>query len=175
MGDVNGHRVVEHGGAWQGFTGELSRYVDDKLTVVVLVNLDAGHARPNQIERVVAGLVDPKLMPKTQVAIADDAPETAALVRRTFAGLAAGKDLSSAFTAASGYKFDPTDGAELQGALPAGWETAPMVLIRRRGSERGTASSYRVGRPGDTRLVSVRIDAAGKIAGFQIVADPDNR
>jgi CubicO group peptidase (beta-lactamase class C family) len=36
----NGHHVVQHQGAWQGFKTEISRYVDDKLTVVVLVNLD---------------------------------------------------------------------------------------------------------------------------------------
>ncbi|MGA8442952.1 MAG: serine hydrolase domain-containing protein [Candidatus Sulfotelmatobacter sp.] len=36
----NGHRVVEHEGAWQGFETQISRYVDDKLTVVVLTNLD---------------------------------------------------------------------------------------------------------------------------------------
>ena len=36
----NGHRVVEHEGAWQGFETQISRYVDDKLTVVILTNLD---------------------------------------------------------------------------------------------------------------------------------------
>jgi CubicO group peptidase (beta-lactamase class C family) len=36
----NGHRVVEHEGAWQGFETQISRYVDDKLTLVVLTNLD---------------------------------------------------------------------------------------------------------------------------------------
>jgi len=36
----NGHHVVEHEGAWQGFQTAISRYVDDKLTVVILTNLD---------------------------------------------------------------------------------------------------------------------------------------
>jgi CubicO group peptidase (beta-lactamase class C family) len=35
----NGHHVVEHEGSWQGFKTQISRYVDDKLTVVVLANL----------------------------------------------------------------------------------------------------------------------------------------
>jgi CubicO group peptidase (beta-lactamase class C family) len=60
---MNGHKVIEHGGAWQGFTCDISRYVDDKLTVVVLTNLDAGHARPEKIAHTVAGLVNPALMP----------------------------------------------------------------------------------------------------------------
>jgi CubicO group peptidase (beta-lactamase class C family) len=52
--DVHGHRVIEHEGAWQGFTTNISRYVDDKLTVVVLTNL-AG-AAPDDITHHVAGL-----------------------------------------------------------------------------------------------------------------------
>jgi CubicO group peptidase (beta-lactamase class C family) len=36
----DGHRVLDHGGAWQGFESHISRYVDDKLTVVVLANLE---------------------------------------------------------------------------------------------------------------------------------------
>src|SRR5258708_5886539 len=36
----NGHRVVEHQGEWQGFKTQISRYVDDKLTVVALTNLE---------------------------------------------------------------------------------------------------------------------------------------
>jgi len=34
----NGHKVIGHGGSWQGFKTHISRYVDDKLTVVVLIN-----------------------------------------------------------------------------------------------------------------------------------------
>jgi hypothetical protein len=60
---VNGHKVIEHGGAWQGFTCDISRYVDDTVTVVVLTNLDEEHARPGQIAHAIAGLVNPALMP----------------------------------------------------------------------------------------------------------------
>ena len=61
IGKQNGHRVIEHSGAWQGFTTYIGRYVDDGLTVVVLTNLDAGHARPGKIGHEVAGLYDPAL------------------------------------------------------------------------------------------------------------------
>jgi CubicO group peptidase (beta-lactamase class C family) len=42
-----GHRVIEHGGQWQGFRTQISRYVDDGLTVVVLTNL--AEADPQRI------------------------------------------------------------------------------------------------------------------------------
>ena len=60
---INGHRVIEHAGAWHGFTTFIARYVDDKLTVVVLTNLDAGHSRPGTIAHTVAGLYNPALIP----------------------------------------------------------------------------------------------------------------
>ena len=47
----NGHHVVEHQGAWQGFKTTISRYVDDKLTVIVLANLDDARELP-LVERV---------------------------------------------------------------------------------------------------------------------------
>jgi CubicO group peptidase (beta-lactamase class C family) len=35
----DGHRIISHGGSWQGFRSAIARYVDDQLTVVVLANL----------------------------------------------------------------------------------------------------------------------------------------
>jgi CubicO group peptidase (beta-lactamase class C family) len=62
MDSVRGHRVVEHGGQWQGFNTDISRYPDDKLTVVVLTNLD--HCEPQEIAHGVAGLYVPELKPE---------------------------------------------------------------------------------------------------------------
>ncbi len=60
---VNGHRRIEHGGAWQGFTTQISRYVDDRLTVIVLTNLEG--ANPEFIAHSVAGLYLPAVaLPK---------------------------------------------------------------------------------------------------------------
>ncbi len=47
-----GHRCIHHDGSWQGFETAIDRYVDDKLTVVVLTNL-AG-ADPGKISQHVA-------------------------------------------------------------------------------------------------------------------------
>jgi len=52
---VNGHRLIEHDGAWQGFTMNISRYVDDGLTVIVMTNLDEDHCKPDRIAHGVAG------------------------------------------------------------------------------------------------------------------------
>ncbi len=57
----HGHRVIEHEGQWQGFNTNISRYVDDKLTVVVLTNLD--HCQPDEITHGVAAFYLPAMKP----------------------------------------------------------------------------------------------------------------
>ncbi|HKV62373.1 MAG TPA: serine hydrolase domain-containing protein [Candidatus Acidoferrum sp.] len=61
IADVNGHRLLEHGGAWQGFTMHISRYVDDRFTIIVMTNLDSGHSDPAKIAEGVAALYVPAL------------------------------------------------------------------------------------------------------------------
>jgi CubicO group peptidase (beta-lactamase class C family) len=50
----HGHRLIGHEGSWQGFETQISRYIDDKLTVIVLTNL--GSAHPGEIAQGVADI-----------------------------------------------------------------------------------------------------------------------
>ena len=68
MKTVNGHRLIGHGGAWQGFTCYIARYVDDRLTIVALTNLDSGHSNPNKIVSGVAAIYNPALKPPEEQA-----------------------------------------------------------------------------------------------------------
>jgi CubicO group peptidase (beta-lactamase class C family) len=68
--NVRGHKLIEHGGAWQGFTSHISRYVDDKLTVIVLANR-AG-ANPGAIAHGIAGLYNSELVAPERKEIAVD-------------------------------------------------------------------------------------------------------
>lgn len=58
---VSGHRVIEHSGSWQGFEAYIARYVDDRITVVVLMNL--GGVNPKPIAHSIAGLYARALTP----------------------------------------------------------------------------------------------------------------
>jgi len=60
--DVHGHQLIEHAGAWQGFTTNISRYVSDKLTVVALTNLEGGD--PEDISHHVAAIYVPEVAVK---------------------------------------------------------------------------------------------------------------
>ena len=61
LGLVRGHHIIEHGGSWQGFKAQISRYVDDKLTIILFAN----QTRANQTKLVhdIAGLINPELAP----------------------------------------------------------------------------------------------------------------
>ena len=51
---AGGHKVIDHGGGIEGFNTELAYYPDDKLTVVVLGNVNGG--APGDIARKLASL-----------------------------------------------------------------------------------------------------------------------
>lgn len=67
LDEIRGHRIIEHGGGWQGFTAYISRYVDDKLTIIVLTNLAGVY--PQKIVNGIAGLYNAELAPIERTAI----------------------------------------------------------------------------------------------------------
>jgi CubicO group peptidase (beta-lactamase class C family) len=58
---IRGHRIVEHGGAWQGFKSAIVRFPDDRLTVILLANL--AQTDPSKLAHGIAAIVDPDLAP----------------------------------------------------------------------------------------------------------------
>jgi D-alanyl-D-alanine carboxypeptidase len=55
-GKVGDKRLIDHSGAWQGFTTYIGRHVDQKITVVVLANLDGWNAKTQAIGRSILSL-----------------------------------------------------------------------------------------------------------------------
>jgi len=72
---LRGHRLVEYDGNWQGFQAVMSRYIDKRLTVIVLTNLSL--CRTEQLGHAVAGLIDPDLKPYPRSIPDSDPGETA--------------------------------------------------------------------------------------------------
>lgn len=69
LSSVGGHKLVHHGGSLPGFRAQISRFVDDKLSVVVLTNGD--NADPNLIALGIAALYITGLIPERTVAKID--------------------------------------------------------------------------------------------------------
>jgi CubicO group peptidase (beta-lactamase class C family) len=59
--EMRGHRIIEHGGAWQGFKSEIARFVNDRLTIVLFAN----SANANQVRLAVgvAAIYIPEVTP----------------------------------------------------------------------------------------------------------------
>ena len=131
--EMNGHRLIEHGGSWQGFTTGISRYVGDKLTVVALTNLDSRHARPEEIIHGVAGLYVPALTPPPPAKpIEDKEPQVTALFRDLLRKIEEGKADAAAFTEEAQKKWFPDRIKEYQEVLEDFGPAKTVDLLERK-------------------------------------------
>jgi CubicO group peptidase (beta-lactamase class C family) len=84
-----GQTVVEHGGSWQGFRTQLTRYLGSDLTIIVLTNL--AQADPERFVDGVAAILDPKLAKPEPTPIADGEPVVTARLRSVLAAARDGR------------------------------------------------------------------------------------
>jgi CubicO group peptidase (beta-lactamase class C family) len=166
IGEQDGHKRIEHGGAWQGFTCDISRYPDDSLTIVVLTNLDAGHSNPGVIAHVVAGLVNPALAVPKLEAIADNQPELADRLKKLLDEIVAGTDIRPETSPQLAALITPEMSKRVQERLSKLWPGGTLTLVKRvKGQEGGPqwVSTYRLSKGNDAMLLVLGVGADGKI------------
>ena len=132
---MNGHRLIEHGGAWQGFTSYIGRYVDDKLTVIVLDNLAGGNA--GKIGRHVAGIYDAQL---ARSAIEDKEPRVTELASALLQNLTDGNADQNSFTIERRAELFPVRAERISRLLKSLGTLEKMELVER--SEKDGVRSY---------------------------------
>lgn len=175
IGAQGGHKRIEHGGAWQGFTCRISRYPDDSLTVAVLTNLEAGYSNPGVIAHVVAGLVNPALAVSKLEAIADDHPELAERLKKLLNEIVAGTDVRPEVTPQLAARLTPESTKRFQRSIAKLWPGGTLTLVKRTPGTEGQpqwVSTYRLTKGSDAILLVFGVGADGKIA---ILAAPPNR
>jgi len=64
---MNGHPLIEHGGEFQGFSTYISRYINDKLTIIIVSNRAYIADDIGDMVHVIAGIYDSALIPKKQI------------------------------------------------------------------------------------------------------------
>jgi len=90
LDEQRGQRLFEHGGSWQGFRTVIARYVERKLSVIVLSNL--AQAEPERIAHGIAGMLDPLLaLPDPRQAQPDPDSRRTAALRSVLAAWAKGE------------------------------------------------------------------------------------
>jgi CubicO group peptidase (beta-lactamase class C family) len=168
---MNGHKVIEHGGAWQGYTTYIARYVDDKLTVVVLTNLDASHSSPGKVAHHVAGLYVPAVMPPELKPIEDKEPQVTAFVRQTLENIAAGKVDPEVFAPETRQELFPDRIRSIQEFLKANAPMKSLDLVERKEEEGQWANIYRAIFNDRALFLRVKLTYDGKIAGLGLAPE----
>ena len=80
LGEYHGHRLVFHGGAWQGFKTFIMRFLDTELTIIFLAN--SWETRDFKFARgLAASFYSDFALPEVRT-IPDTEPKTTSLVRR---------------------------------------------------------------------------------------------
>jgi CubicO group peptidase (beta-lactamase class C family) len=161
----NGYRVLEHSGAWQGFTCNIARYPGQSLTVVVLTNLDADHARPEYMAQVVAGIAEPQLLPPQLTAIADREPRVRASLAALLDAIAGSASLRNLIAADFAQTLTPAQRKSMRTAMATLWPGGRLTLVQRGPSpEEGalTLSQFRLMKGSRSILVTFALNAKGK-------------
>jgi len=169
---VNGHRLISHDGAWQGFTTAICRYVNDKLTTIVLTNLDSAHSNPDIIARTVAGFYVPAVAPPPPPKpIADNEPNVTALLKNVLGQLRDGKLDLSAFTSDQQKAFNQSMQKAAKGFLDDEGELEKLDLLSRKEESGQRTYRYRAHFAYGTLNLSLRLTSDSKIAGLGFGVD----
>lgn len=159
---VNGHRRVSHGGGIPGFSTELARFPDDRLTVIVLTNAEGGHA--GTIARKIAGEFVPELAEPVEEPIADPDEPTTERLRGMVEGALEGQVDPELFTEAAKQALVPRirdDRARLASFGPL----KTFQLLERNEDDGALRLRYRVVLENETLQMSFTLDDDGKIQG----------
>jgi len=171
IGKQNDHKRIEHGGAWQGFTCDISRYPDDNLTVVVLTNL-AG-ANPGLIAQITAGLTDALLLPPKLVPIADTQPAIATSLAKLLDQLMAVADRPPQITDGTTARIMP-DNKWVRHRLANLWPGGTLTLVKRMPAQSPTDEStsvFRLSKGDDAVLVFIGSPSNARISTLRTAPD----
>jgi hypothetical protein len=163
---LRGHRLVEYDGNWQGFQAVMSRYVDKKLTVIVLTNLSL--CRTEQLGHAVAGFIDPDLKPYPE-SIPDSDPGKTAQFRAFLDTAAKGGDLGL-LSAAGSARLVPSAMNTLRRDLQ---ERGPIVkfTLAEQGGGADLRRVYRAEEKDMVEFYTVNYSADSRIDDIDLVSE----
>src|ERR1700716_1001 len=152
------HRLVEYDGNWQGFQAAMSRYVDKKLTIILLTNLSL--CRTERLGHTVAGLIDRDLEPYP-ASIPDSDPDRPAEFRALLEKIAKDGAGSERLSAAAGARLAP----------------AALITLRRDLQQRGPILRlWLAARLGGTDARRVyRVEEKDMVEFYTVSYAPDSR
>lgn len=165
LAEVNGHRLIYHDGSRPDSSTFISRFVDDKITVIVLANL--GDASAQRITNHVAGFYNPSLLPNDKP-IPDTEPSVTNLVKTVLLKAQDGTLDANPFTAESWNRFRSSPADFVRNFLTSMGAFKSIALLSRKEEDGKRYYSYQVVF-GETHLsVTCTLTKEGKISEMGI-------
>jgi hypothetical protein len=166
LADVGGKRIIEHGGAWQGFKAMISRYPEDKMAVIVFANLI--NASEKRLARGVLEIYHPQLAPVAAKAIEDKEPAVTALVKEVLQKTVDEKLTADLFTPEAATPI-LNNAKQAAGFLKNLGALGGVELLERRETDAGArVYRYRLNYSGAKLVYTVALTKDNKIAGLQL-------
>ena len=159
---VNGKRVIEHGGAWQGFKAHIARFPDNKITVIVFANLI--QTNQGKLANGVAAIIDPELKPKP---IVDPDPAFTAITKELLLAVLNGKAEMDKFTPEV-QKTITDQKDRLAAFVKTLGEIQNFNLIERTDDSNGVRYRYQIVYSGMSLFLSMVVNKDGRISGFAL-------
>lgn len=160
LDSYQGHRLVQHSGGTMGFSSIIYRFIDDKLTVIILTN----HADRiiDQIGIDVAGMRLSAL--KRPEANPDPDPKTTAMLKEAVLSLLNGKYNPDSFTPAMRIFLTTTTGKAIWKSLADYGALGELIFSDREPRGDGQVLRYKLYLGGNAYWFSVTMTKQGKIA-----------
>ncbi len=158
--DYRGHRLLQHSGGTPGFSSVMYRFVNDKLTIVILSN----HADRilDQLAVDLAGIYLPAL--KRPEANSDPDAATTAMSKAVMSGLLTEKYESASFTSEMRSFLGTASGKALWKWIADHGELGSFVFSDREDRGEGQVLRYKVGLGGNLYCFSILVTKDRKIA-----------
>jgi D-alanyl-D-alanine carboxypeptidase len=158
--NYHGHRLVQHSGGTPGFSSVIYRFLDDKLTIIILTN----HADRivDQLAIDLAGTCLPAL--KRPGTNHDPNPATTATLKQLVSGLLKGEYKSASFTPAMGIFLNTATGKAFWKWFADHGALGDLVFSDREQRGNGQVLRYKVSLGGQWYWFSAKMTKDGKIA-----------
>ena len=168
---LHGHRVVSHGGAWQGFKSFIVKLPDEKLTIIFFANLWETHEF--KLARGLTAVFKPEFALPVAQPIEDKEPEVTALLKKVLLQFSNNTADFKLFSAEATRKIFPQQADQIRSALnnlslPIAIIMSSLDLIERK--QEGEFQVYRyilidLGKTLDCRF---KLTREGKISDLQV-------
>jgi hypothetical protein len=155
----NGQPLQQHGGAWQGFKTQFSRFVGQDLSIIVLANL--AQATPERFADGIAEIISPQLATPVLRPIADRDPQVTARLARLLDEARSGG-------------LTPTDFAYVRAGFFPGRAKAIQDQLRTLGVPQKLVLVERVEK-GDDRIFTYEVTFESRVMYYTVAVAPDNR